>query len=185
MWFVTFNFQHKDLGNKQITQPLFSRRPLGSTRPSFPRHIIMTIFPVECRGRELSWAANGHSDKIRFKYIENWMRLIKATACFPVDRYSFRIRPSVFFFRSMSALNKFVSSSNTAARKGKQMCKNEIKLDLSTSTRGLKKKGSTTGERHLTIYFSVPGTSFSDTICPIKPVKMDTQVSKHELEKTL
>lgn len=142
MWFVTFNFQHKDLGNKQITQPLFSRRPLGSTRPSFPRHIIltlmvMTIFPVECRGREL----------IRFKYIENWMRLIKATACFPVDRYSFRIRPSVFFFRSMSALNKFVSSSNTAARKGKQMCKNEIKLDLSTSTRGLKKKGSTTGER--------------------------------------
>lgn len=97
---------------------------------------------------------------------------------------------SGFFFQSLSALNKFVSSSNTAARKGKQMCKNEIKLDLLTSMWGLKKKESTTGERHLMTYFSVPGTSFSDTFRSINPVKMDTQVSKGpsqsmSLKKTL
>lgn len=147
-------------------------------------------FSRRVEGRELSWAANGHSPKIRFKYMENWMCLIKATACFPwssqIWSVKFQDQTFLFFFQSMSALNKFFSSSNTAARKGKHIYVqkwNKVRsVDLFAGTE--EERVHNWGEAFDDLLLSSLH-KFLRHLLLSKSWKMDKQVSKHELEKNL
>lgn len=195
MWFVTFNFQHKDLGNKQI-QPPFSRRPLGSTRPRFPLHIVLTrngaqrqFFPASRgTGALMSCERTLTKDSVQIygelnvlNKSNSMLSLIQSNLIGKVSGSDLSV-----FFQSMSALNKFFSSSNTAARKGKHIYVqkwNKVRsVDLFAGTE--EERVHNWGEAFDDLLLSSLH-KFLRHLLLSKSWKMDKQVSKHELEKNL